>query len=180
MTQRLNLVVFDLELTCWDSKPSYTPEIIEIGAVKLNLSTGEIIDEFDTFVAPTEQPILTQYCTGLTSITQGDLKGQPQYQEAYNKFFNWVGSRHKNILVAWGSDWYDFEEECSRKSVEKRHSGFAHWDAKSIFAAKYTKLGLDKAGNLLGIPFTGVRHRAIDDARYTAIILNHLFGNLAC
>lgn len=43
---------------------------VEFPAVLLNTSTGNIDSEFHTFVQPQEHPILSEFCTELTGITQ--------------------------------------------------------------------------------------------------------------
>lgn len=48
--------------------PSFPP--VEFPAVLLNTSTGEIQSEFHTYVQPQEHPVLSEFCTELTGITQ--------------------------------------------------------------------------------------------------------------
>lgn len=43
---------------------------VEFPAVLLNTSTGEVESEFHTYVQPQERPILSEFCTELTGITQ--------------------------------------------------------------------------------------------------------------
>ena len=43
---------------------------VEFPAVLLNTSTGEVESEFHTYVQPQEHPILSDFCTELTGITQ--------------------------------------------------------------------------------------------------------------
>lgn len=66
------LFVLDFEATCWD-KNSYSfgkNEIIEFPAVILDVKSGLVVDEFQKFVKPTENPILSDFCTSLTGIKQ--------------------------------------------------------------------------------------------------------------
>lgn len=46
---------------------------VEFPAVLLNTSTGEVESEFHTYVQPQEHPILSEFCTELTGITQVSL-----------------------------------------------------------------------------------------------------------
>jgi 3'-5' exoribonuclease 1 len=58
----------DFEATCdQDSSFDYPNQIIEFPLVLLN-SKGDIVDEFHSFVKPTEQ--LSQFCIELTGISQ--------------------------------------------------------------------------------------------------------------
>jgi len=59
------LIVVDFESTCWEKRRG-NPEIIEFSAVLLDLSNGEISNEFQQFVTPVENPQLTSFCTNLT------------------------------------------------------------------------------------------------------------------
>lgn len=43
---------------------------VEFPAVLLNTATGDIESEFHTYVQPQEHPILSEFCTELTGITQ--------------------------------------------------------------------------------------------------------------
>lgn len=43
---------------------------VEFPAVLLNTSTGEVESEFHAYVQPQEHPILSEFCTELTGITQ--------------------------------------------------------------------------------------------------------------
>jgi inhibitor of KinA sporulation pathway (predicted exonuclease) len=70
------LVAFDLELTAWPgsaernwSAPGEHPEIIQIGAVKLDAELREIAT-LDIAVRPRLNPILSDYIIALTGLTQ--------------------------------------------------------------------------------------------------------------
>jgi ERI1 exoribonuclease 2 len=43
---------------------------VEFPAVLLNTLTGEIESEFQFYVQPQEQPVLSEFCKQLTGITQ--------------------------------------------------------------------------------------------------------------
>lgn len=70
------LVIFDLELTAWPgsmarnwSGPGEYPEIIQIGAVRLDGNLCET-GALDVVVKPRLNPILSDFITDLTGITQ--------------------------------------------------------------------------------------------------------------
>lgn len=65
-------------------------EIIEIGAVLVERDQLQIIDEFQTFIKPTKNPILTDFCKELTSITQKDIDSAPIFPIAIAEFKNWL------------------------------------------------------------------------------------------
>lgn len=56
-------------------------EMIEIGLVVIDLETLEIVDEFQRFVRPQINPVLTDFCKQLTSIQQEDVDGAGIYVE---------------------------------------------------------------------------------------------------
>ena len=70
------LVVFDLELTAWPGSaargwtgPGEYPEIIQIGAVRLDADLRET-GTLDLAVKPRRNPTLSDFIVGLTGITQ--------------------------------------------------------------------------------------------------------------
>ena len=81
-------VIFDLEATCWDSGAktnNQINEIIEIGAVKLGENLAQV-GTFQTFIKPTKNPILSDFCVELTSIKQRDVDNAPYFAEALYDF----------------------------------------------------------------------------------------------
>lgn len=85
------LYCVDLEATCDEVDESESPrplgvipdqmETIEIGLVVIDLETLEIVDEFQRFVRPQINPILTSFCKQLTSIQQAKVDGAGTYVE---------------------------------------------------------------------------------------------------
>jgi 3'-5' exoribonuclease 1 len=63
----MNYVIVDLEATCWEGRDSSRNEIIEIGAVLVN-EQQEILSEFEQFVRPLMNPVLSEFCKNLTTI----------------------------------------------------------------------------------------------------------------
>ena len=59
------------------TRPGEHTEIVQIGAVKLDAETLKITDEFECLVRPRVNPVLSQYLTDLTGITNAmlDAKG---------------------------------------------------------------------------------------------------------
>ena len=88
------LLVIDLEATCSKSKEitRREMEIIEIGAVMVEAKSLEIVSEFQTFIKPVKNSLLTDFCKELTSITQKQVDDAPKYAEAIEKFKEWAVS----------------------------------------------------------------------------------------
>ncbi|MFC7440573.1 exonuclease domain-containing protein [Laceyella putida] len=69
-----HLLIIDFEATCHEAKQEaprhFSSEIIEIGAVLLEVETLKIKETYQRFVKPTRFPQLSPFCMQLTSITQ--------------------------------------------------------------------------------------------------------------
>ena len=168
----------DLESTCWEKRtdPKYQ-EIIEIGAIKLNDSL-EIIEEFDRFILPIENPQLSQFCQDLTQISQNNVDQADSFDAVFPQFLSWIGSGSYRIAT-WGA--YDIKHiqlNCKRHSIKfpKRFTK-QHINIKATFAEKkrIRPCGMDQALQMMNIPLKGTHHRGIDDARNIATIFRKLF-----
>jgi len=181
------LIVLDLEATCWgEGDPLHErqreeSEIIEIGAVFLipdpNSQDWIITEEFDTLVKPVRHPLLTEYCTNLTTITQAQVEEAPLFPEAWARFLEWAPPDAR--IASWGI--YDFNKinrECSLHGLENPwpHKD-QHVNLKEVFSRQMKRLGrsgkgrgLLKAVGEAGLEFSGTQHRGIDDARMTALV----------
>ena len=69
------IIVVDFETTCdkGGQIPTDAMEIIEIGAAKVNLKSGDILETFQAFVRPSIQSVLSSFCIRLTGIKQLDI-----------------------------------------------------------------------------------------------------------
>lgn len=177
-------IVVDLEATCWDKadtkKPSgFRNEIIEIGAVKCN-ETGDVIDEFCMFAKPMKHPIISEFCTTLTTIKQEDIDSAKDIKEVLDEFFLWsLALFHEDKdtvkFVSWG--YYDkrqFRDDLQLNKMDKEvindsnHFSLKHLHGEWNNLKK--PIGLGGACKFEKIVFTGTAHRGIDDARNIAKI----------
>lgn len=102
-----NIVIFDAEYTTWEgamernwSGPGEHRETIQIGAVRIQgamVQTGQ----FSCIVRPTINPILSEYCTEVTGITQEMVDKGLDYADALACFASWSADFP---LYSWGSD----------------------------------------------------------------------------
>lgn len=187
-----NVVVLDLEATCWDKEANISRddmEIIEIGAVWME--KGEVKETFKTLIKPTlHDGVLSEFCTNLTGITQDELNANGvSYVEAIKAFEQWLGvcSRKYGKLDAWASwgnyDKNQFERDCKRHNKSLSLLKFAHKNAKDYFFA-YTpsfkgSAGMAKVAGFLKIKLEGKLHRALDDALNICKIINKCKMNFA-
>ncbi|XP_044046839.1 ERI1 exoribonuclease 2 [Siniperca chuatsi] len=188
------LIVIDFESTCWREKNNYSQEIIEFPAVLLNTSTGEVESEFHTYVQPQEHPILSEFCTELTGITQMQVEAGIPLQICLSRFSRWLKNLQLDMgvvfpnrqqissasspsqklctFLTW-SDWdlgVCLQYECKRKQLYKPDVLNSWIDLRSTYRLFYDRKpkGLNGALQDLGIQFSGREHSGLDDARNTA------------
>jgi len=171
------LVIFDLEATCWENRALHVSEIIEIGAVRIEKETGNIIDTFDVFVKPRLNPILSEYCTNLTSIRQQDVDLGYDFVPATFQFNEYLDKYDDEYIMSWG--YYD-KNQLLRESTDKNADISKletkllnkHLNAKNQFAhiMGRKRCGIMKALNILKLDFEGTHHRGIDDCENVARI----------
>ncbi|XP_034747491.1 ERI1 exoribonuclease 2 [Etheostoma cragini] len=188
------LIVIDFESTCWREKKNVTQEIIEFPAVLLNTSTGEVESEFHNYVQPQEHPILSEFCTELTGITQMQVEAGIPLQICLSRFSRWLQnmqlemgvvfpnrqlkssapspSQKRCTFLTW-SDWdlgVCLHYECKRKQLHKPDVLNSWIDLRSTYRLFYDRKpkGLNGALQDLGIQFSGREHSGLDDSRNTA------------
>jgi inhibitor of KinA sporulation pathway (predicted exonuclease) len=174
------LAIVDLEATCWRGTPAAESEVIEIGAVFVE-ATGEVVDEFQTFVRPTLAPQLSPFCRSLTHIAQADVDPAPTFGPALEAFADWADGHGEFVLGSWGEyDKNQLRRECRRNDLTYPFG--AHVNLKRLFAAHEGRrpCGMSKALRDLGLPLEGTHHRGIDDARNIARIWQTIRGHESC
>ncbi len=172
------LLVVDLECTCHargTAPTGFFSEIIEIGAVLVDMTALHPTWEFCRLVRPRFHPNLSAFCTRLTTITQAqvdngidlaaaldDLRQQPHFDRA--------------LFTSWGFyDRHMFEDACERYGLKQPFS--AHISLKHEHAAYFRRapIGMARALNHLGLALEGTHHRGIDDARNISRIATRLW-----
>lgn len=157
------VTVIDLEL----NQPSQ--KIIQIGAVKGNIHTGEIIDDLMCIINPHEQ--ISEYITNLTGITQERIDQGITLEKGYE----YLKELHKGSFinpVTWGGDDVKLIKEQLGKSYDGLF-GRRYIDTKTLFVSMRMAKGEQIAGGLaasmrkVGLKFEGRKHDALDDAKNT-------------
>lgn len=169
----MNYIILDLEATCWKDRNNGKPnEIIEIGALKID-ENGKTLSEFSRFVKPKLNPILSDFCMELTTISQSEIDSAKCFPEVLKDFHSWIGLDKPYFLCSWG--FYDkkqFKLDCQLHGLEtdwlKNHISVKHQFAKIKQLTK--PVGMATALKIEGIPLEGTHHRGIDDARNIAKI----------
>lgn len=175
----MNYIIFDLEASCWLGRPPHgLNEIIEIGAVKVN-SYSDVESIFNKFVKPTVNPILSEFCTKLTSITQRDVDGSRTFPYIIQDFMDWIDIEEDYYLISWGK----YDKEQLKQDCELHQLDTSWLDYFFNLKPAYKNLknlkdepGLKKAVKMEGFEFTGIHHRAISDAENLAKVFIKHFG----
>lgn len=172
------LLVVDIEATCWENR--VTPvgqraEIIEVGLAIINIPTMQIVEKKSILVYPTESKI-SEYCTNLTTITQMLADTGVSFEEACQTLMNKYKSRSR-IWASYGDyDRIKFGTQCQERHVTYPF-GSTHLNVKSLMCLRrrHTKeVGMAKALNILNLELEGTHHRGHDDAFNIAKILIEL------
>lgn len=174
-------LVLDLEATCCDAKriQRHEMEIIEIGAVMVEAAGLEIKSEFQTFIKPIRNPILTEFCKSLTSISQEQVDRAPQYPDAIAAFKTWMSSYSNFIFGSWGDyDRNQLEQDSQFHNIPYPIAS-GHINLKKLFTTQQIlpkRYGMNQALKLANLPLEGTHHRGIDDARNIAKLLPYCLG----
>jgi 3'-5' exoribonuclease 1 len=170
-------VVIDVEATCDDGGrvPRHEMEIIEIGAVLVLGQTLTPVSEFQSFIRPVRHPVLTPFCTRLTSITQAEVDAAPAFPEVLDRLTRWIYAHPApHVFGSWGDyDRNQFDQDCRFHNVPyglpHRHLNLKRAFSERLGIGK--KLGMAGALAQVGIALQGTHHRGIDDARNIAWLL---------
>ena len=183
----MRYIVVDLEATCWEQ--GQTPErmeIIEIGAVSLpsvsQTSDRDCTDtecsapEFQSFVRPVAEPILSPFCRKLTTIEQASVDTADLFPVVLDRFLQWIGPS-PITLCSWGA--YDLEQfriDCRRHQIEFPKAFQKHINLKDQYSRFFgsKRCGMATALQQQKIAFVGTHHRGIDDARNIAKLAHRI------
>lgn len=191
---KTDLLIIDLEATCWRDKALEPPiigaadivnETIEIGAVLVGFDDFKIKKTYQSFVRPTSYPVLTDFCCELTHISQSDVDAADVFPAAFAKFsneFGLSGGDGDPIFCSWG--FYDkrqFLSDCRLHKSDYPFSDSNYVNIKKIVTGvlKSKKRGLSSVVSRIGLPFEGSHHRALDDAINICRILQSMSASQA-
>ncbi len=180
-----DIVIFDLEASCKTFGKNEIEEsnVIEIGAVKLDKKTLEIKSEYSQLIRPSEYEILPEI-SKITNITPEMVSDKPVFKDAILSFVQWYGEKNKSTLASFGI-YYDLP--LLRKEIRISGLNYAdyfvgggldirslaiYWLAKNNHSTSGVSVlhTLEKMEVKTDFQF----HRALDDAKATALILQKL------
>jgi len=177
-----NVIVIDLEATCWENGKmpnNGVMEVIEIGICVVSTLTMEISNKQSIYVFP-ERSEISEFCTSLTGITSSLLEEKAiSFSNACKK----IKEEYNSGDCVWGSygefDRKLLQKQCEQMGVEYP-MGARHINIKDLFALKRKLVrpkGLTKALRIINEPFEGIHHSGADDAYNTAKILVWMLKN---
>lgn len=168
------ILVIDIEATCWESKPpsGQESEIIEIGICVLDVRLGKRVHKRSILVRP-ERSTVSSFCTKLTTLTQEEVDTGITFAEACRILKKEYMSK-KRVWASYGDyDRRKFERQCADRKISYPF-GPTHINVKNLFALKsrlQREPGMAQALEQAGLPLEGVHHRGGDDAWNIANLL---------
>jgi inhibitor of KinA sporulation pathway (predicted exonuclease) len=175
-------LVYDLEFTAWEGsmanrwlRPGEFTELVQIGAVRVNAETFAVEAEMDVLVRPRINPVLSDYFTKLTGITNDDVAMHGiDFADAYRAFLEFAGSC---TTMAFGTDNLIFEDNIRLYGLRRVGAlppfiNLRPWfNANGIATAKLHSCDV---GPALGIAFEGRQHNALADTHSLVAGINVL------
>jgi len=176
----MNYIVLDLEWNQSSTKAGEKEipfEVIEIGAVKLNEKRQQV-DRFSELIKPQIYTRMHQITGRLIHLKMAELKNGKPFPEVMKRFLNWCGEEYR--FVTWGSlDLVELQRNMQYHQMEPLSEGpFPFFDAQKLFSLAYedgkSRRNLEYAVDFLHIKKDIPFHRALDDAYYTARVMETL------
>lgn len=171
------IIVIDIEATCWRKQPppGQEHEIIEVGIATLDLRLCQPLEKESLLVKP-EVSTISEFCTDLTTLTQEQVDGGMSFRQACDRLRKQYGTANR-VWASYGNyDRTQFEKQCQARQVSYPFSS-RHINIKTLLAIFYglpKEVGMAQALELLNLPLIGTHHRGVDDAWNIAHILAHL------
>ncbi len=178
-------LIVDFEATCANDGTLRREEmeIIEVGAVMVDGGSLAPLSEFQSFVRPVRHPVLTRFCSELTSIMQTDVDAASTLPEVVERWSAWADPFNECVFSSWGSyDHNQLVQDCRFHDIEMPFVR-EPVNLKAEFSARLNirrRMGMKEALSRAGLTLHGTHHRGIDDARNIARLLPFIVGNAEC
>ncbi len=166
---------FSKEVTKTRNGVKLVGEIIQIGAVKLN-RRQKIVDTFEVKISPKIYSVMQHMVKQITGLTEEKLKSGVTFRKAIELFKYWCGEDY--TILTWGMN----DIPILRDNLKFFAMGDAWipdcYNAQCFFNKQTGNTGrqysVDFAAEYLKIPLDNMRHDALNDAYYTALIVSKL------
>ncbi len=178
MAKKLDqILVVDVEATCWEGKPpaGEENEIIEVGICTLDVASGKRLEKESILVKPRSSTV-SEFCTQLTTLTPAQVEQGITFAEAC-KILKKKYLSQQRVWASYGDyDRRQFERQCLAENVSYPF-GSRHINVKTLFAVIHAlpyEVDMAAALQMLNLPLQGTHHRGVDDAGNIAGILSEL------
>ena len=184
------LAVFDLEYTTWEgaaarrwSGPGEYFEVVQIGAIVLELAPNlPEIAAFEVLTRPVFNPMLSDYFTELTGISNADLElGALSFADGFGQFGQFCADVQLRVCYGW--DDRALRDNCDWRGVDWPYSVN---DIGNVRPMILRRLGNPQVVPLssdlperFGLPAPGGAHTGLGDVRAIAIALRAMLRETA-
>ncbi|KAM3136139.1 hypothetical protein pb186bvf_011761 [Paramecium bursaria] len=172
------LIVIDYEATCFQDednlpqKKRRAQEIIEFPAVVYDINNLKVVKEFHHYIKPVEVPILSEFCTDLTGISQEQVDNGISIQQACELFEIFSQGLHRCIVLTCGDyDMNVLKKEATRKKFEYSNNLKYYINIKKVFPKELRDPNSNRDPGMVemlqncNLALLGKHHSGIDDAR---------------
>ena len=171
-----DFILLDVEYTSWEgamarnwSNPGEHREIVQIAAIKIENRTDlKIVDQFSTLSKTLKNPILSDYFTKLTGITQLDLHQDGiAFPDAFAKLFQFATPQVRPIYTWGDGDETALNETCVIHQIDfRRYFQQPFIDIRPVFAELGVETKNYQSGTVyksVGATLSGKQHNALFD-----------------
>lgn len=185
------IILFDLEMTSWPGSagrfwtgPGEEPEIVQIGAIRLDADDGfQECGCFECIVTPEVNPVLSEYFTNLTGITQDQVaaEGIP-FADALAAFREFVDSEADDLLCN-GEDVRVLVRNCELAGIPFPFTGNRLVNLKRFFQESLSGRGgtdhmcSSDLPRAFGLEDRYESHTALGDCRALRDVLVHILND---
>lgn len=166
-------VIFDTEYTAWEGSqrrnwtaPGEFREIVQIGAIQVDIETFDETAAFTVLVKPTLNPVLSAYISELTGITQNEIDTQGvSLNCAVERFLSFCGGRS---IYCYGSDGLIIAKNLALAGLRGAWPGLRSHNIGVWMAQQgldVLRLNSGRLAEAAGATFEGREHDALGDCR---------------
>ena len=183
-----DIVFYDTEFTTWEgamardwSGPNEYRELVQIGAIRFGLDSLEEKEEFLVLSRPVKNPVLSDFFTTLTGITNEDLaRDGLSFSDAYAQFRTFCGD---TPTACYGWDARVMRENLVFNNMSATKADFDSFNIGPWFMETGAPYGVKQGVNsgklaaTVGAPMASIQeHNALHDARSIAAAYRFLIG----
>lgn len=182
-----HLLILDFETNCIGERSSAPTEIVEVPITVLDVNKNQIVDMFHSYVRPTTNPILTDYCKKVTHLSQKTINEAPIFEYVVFLIEKLIRKYPNSVFITDGN--WDLKYQLSNQiknnnvniseSLEDKIKNFKNLKheyvckyAPQLFAGKL--LSLKEMMRRISMHFTGNLHSGLDNVRNITCIVQRM------